>query len=200
MSGTDEPAVFEDDLAFGLEWEERASERLEEILLSVRATNVDYAKRPELQRAGIDSILGKERPTFDVKVQSNHHTDTGNLPIEVMSVVEDMEPGWFYTSDADMVVWLYENKAGTNLHHTGYLMPLRDGLIEWFNDRKDEFRRITKPNKGQYGDNYTTVCRLVPIEQFPAEYLAEFDPRLPNDRETSQSDLGEWGGGVSDAE
>jgi hypothetical protein len=192
MSSSDDPADFAEDLADAKEWEAFGVERIEELLLSTRATNVSYEDRPELQRAGIDGILTETRPSFDTKVQDYGHTGTGNLPIEVWSAIEDNDPGWFYTAESDLIVWLYKNRAKTDFYHTGYLMPLRDSLIEWFNDRVDEFRRIEKANKGMYGDEYTTICRLVPIEEFPVEYLAEFDPRLPNDRETPQATLTDY--------
>jgi hypothetical protein len=192
MSNSEEPADFAEDLADAKEWEEFAVERVEELLLSTRATNVSYDERPKLQRAGIDGILTESRPSFDVKVQDYRHTDTGNLPVEVWSSIDDQVPGWFYTAESDLIVWLYKNRANTDLYHTGYLMPLRGSLVEWFNDRVGDFRRVTTRNRGMYGDEYTTVCRLAPIEEFPAEYLAEFDPRLPTDRDTPQSDLSEW--------
>lgn len=190
----DEPD-FEEDLNFGKKWERIASNRLRELLPSFSIDNVDYERRPELQRAGIDTILQRDEPTLDIKTQRYKHTDTGNLPIEVWSDETGSTPGWFYTSTADLIVWVYENRAGTNLYKRGYFMPHSDALVEWFNDRYGDYHRIKKDN----GD-WTTVCRLVPIDDFPDEFLVEFDPRLPNDRETPQSDLGKWTGGESDAE
>ena len=186
-----EAAKFSEDLAFGLEWENQATERLETLLLSVRATNIDYSKRPELQRAGIDSILTQDQPTFDVKCQRHKYASSSNLPIETQSVAEKGKLGWFYTSDADMIVWIFPNKVGTNLHKTGYLMPLHDGLREWVKDEFESFRRFEKKNTGEFGD-YTTEGLLIPIDKFPTEYLVEFDPRLPTDRETPQSDIMTW--------
>jgi hypothetical protein len=194
MSDADDRADFEADLEDALEWEELAVDRVEELLLSARATNVSYDDRPELQRAGIDGIVRQQQPSFDIKVQDYRHTDTGNLPIEVWSSFEDNEPGWFYTAESDMIVWVYKNRVGTDFYHTGYLMPLRDGLIEWFNDRIDKFRDFSIDNVGTRGDEYTTTGRLVPIDTFPSEYLAEFDPRLPTNRETPQSNFGDFTG------
>jgi hypothetical protein len=194
MSDTDGRADFEADLEDALEWEQFAVDRVEELLLSTRAANVSYNDRPELQRAGIDGIVRQQQPSFDIKVQDYRHTDTGNLPIEVWSSLENCTPGWFYTAESDMIVWLYKNRAKTDLYHTGYLMPLRDGLIEWFNDRKDDFREFSKENIGMHGGEYTTCGRLVPIDEFPDAYLAQFDPRPPTDRDTPQSALGDWVG------
>lgn len=184
-------ARFSEDLEFGLKWEREATDRLNELLLSVRATNIDYSDRPELQRAGIDGIMQKEQPSFDIKCQRHKYADSPNLPIEIHSVVEKGELGWFYTADSDMVVWIFPNKANTNLYHKGYLMPLHDGLRDWVRENNDQFRRFEKANSGQYGD-YTTEGYLIPIDEFPEEYLVGFDPRLPTDRETPQSDIMEW--------
>jgi len=178
---------FESDLEFGKRWESFASARLRELLPKFSMDNVSYDKRPELQRAGIDTIFKQRDPAIDVKTQRHHHADSDNLPIETVSAQENDTPDWFYTSEADVIVWVFPNAAGTNLYHRGYFMPHTDGLIEWFNDCITDYRRITKDN-----GEWTTACRLVPIDDFPAEYLVEFDPRLPTDRETPQSDLTKW--------
>lgn len=187
-----EPFSFIEQLEFGNEWEEVATDHLHELFMSVSATNIDYDERPELQRAGIDTILSKEQPTIDIKTQRYEYTKSENLPIETVSVLEDQKPGWFYHADSDMVVWVYPNKAETNLYKTGYLMPLTDGLREWFDDRYADFEFKRIPNQtAKYGE-YHTGIRLVPIDTFPDEYLVSFDPRLPVDRETPQSDILSW--------
>lgn len=184
---------FSEQLAFGKEWESQAKDHLQELFTSISVSNIDYDNRPELQRAGVDVLFQQESTKIDVKTQRHKYLSTGNLPIEVASVIEDEVPGWFWESDADLVVWVYPNKAATNLHKTGYLMPLTKGLRDWFDDRASDFRFVTVETTGQYG-TYHTGCRLVPTDKFPDEYLVEFDPRLPTDRETPQSDLARWAG------
>lgn len=182
---------FDTQLEFGKEWEQQATDHLQELLATVSVSNIDFNERPELQRAGIDSIFSQKEATVDIKTQRFEHTTTGNLPIEVMSVIEQGVPGWFWEGESDMIVWVYPNQAATNLHHTGYLMPLTDGLRDWFDENAGEFRFIKSKTTGRYG-KYHTGCRLVPIDRFPNEYLVSFDPRLPTDRETPQSDLTAW--------
>lgn len=186
-----DPYDFDEQLNFGNEWEAAAKQHLQELFTAVSVTNISYDQQPELQRAGVDVLFQQDTTTIDVKTQSSEYIDSPNLPIEVVSVMHEQKPGWFYKADSDLVVWVFENRAGTNLHKTGYMMPLTSGLRDWFDDRADDylFRRI--PNSGKYGD-YATGCRLVPIDDFPPEYLVEFDPRLPTDRETPQSDILEW--------
>lgn len=182
-----EPFSFEEQLQFGKKWEKYASERLETLLTSISMKNIDYDADPEMQRAGIDSILSRSQPSIDIKTQQYEYTKTGNMPIETMSVEEKSVPGWFYTSESDLIVWVYPNRAGTNLHRTGYFMPHSDELREWFNHRLDEFTRKRIPN-----EDYHSAVRLVPIDSFPDEFLVEFDPRLPTDKETPQSDIMKW--------
>lgn len=186
----DDVADFEEDLEFGKKWEQLVSSYLKKLLPKFSIDNVEYERRPELQRAGIDTILAQEQPTLDVKTNRNRYLGTGNLPIEIWSDHEAGVPGWFYTSEADLIVWVWENQAGTNCHHRGYFMPHSQELIEWANEKMDElpdWRRRTKQN-----ESWETVFWLFPIDEFPDEFLVEFDPRPPNERETPQSDLSAW--------
>lgn len=191
MSKSDEPFDFDKQLAFGSKWESTAKTHLKELFSSISVSNIDYDKSPELQRAGIDVLFQKEETKIDVKTQSNQYTDSENLPIEILSVVEEMKPGWFHEADSDLVVWVFPNKAKTNLYKRGYLMTLTAGLRNWFDEHAEEYRYQKIPNTGRYGDYHTGV-RLVKIDDIPDEYLVEFDPRLPTDRETPQSDIMEW--------
>lgn len=189
MSVSNEPYDFDEQKAFGLKWEHRVADRLDSLLQSISVKNIAFEDNPRLQLSGVDAVLEKERPEFDVKVQAHEYIETGNLPIEVKSDVEQGKIGWFYMSNSDMVVWVYPNKAKDNLYHRGYFMMLNDGIKEWFNERREQDPKKPVPN-----ELWTTMIRLVPIEDFPDEYLVEFDPRLPSDRDTPQSDLEKWGG------
>lgn len=191
MSKSDEAFDFDEQLNFGNKWESAAKDHLKELFSAISVSNIDYNDRPELQRAGIDVLFQKEQTTIDVKTQSHEYAFSDNLPIEILSVVEEMEPGWFIKADSDLVVWVFPNKAKTNLYKRGYLMTLTKGLRKWFKENADDYRYQKIPNSGRYGDYHTGV-RLVKIEDIPNEYLVEFDPRLPTDRETPQSDIMRW--------
>jgi len=184
---------FDERLQFGNNWEERAKNHLQELFTAISVSNIDYDQRPELQRAGIDVLFQREETQIDIKTQSHEYIETGNLPVEMLSVVEDAVPGWFWDSDSDLIVWVYPNKAKTNLHKTGYLMPLTDGLRDWVDENAEQFRYIRTRTTGRYGE-YHTGCRLIPVDTFPGEYLVAFDPRLPTDRESPQSDIRKWVG------
>lgn len=194
MSSSDEPFDFDEQLNFGSDWESAAKTHLKELFSSISVSNIDYDDRPELQRAGIDVLFQQEQTKIDIKTQDHKYTKSDSLPFELLSVVEKTEPGWFVEAESDLVVWIYPNKAETNVYKRGYLMTLTEGLREWFHDNADNYRYTEVPNTGRYGD-YHTGIRLVTIGDIPEEYLVEFDPRLPTDRETPQSDITEWAGG-----
>jgi hypothetical protein len=185
---------FDEQLSFGKEWEQQAKSHLQELFTAVSVSNIDYDEQPELQRAGVDVVFQQETTDIDIKTQRHGHLNTGNLPIETLSVVEKGKLGWFFEAESDLIVWVYPNKAGTNLHKTGYLMPLTDGLRDWFAENAETYRYVEVETHSEYGA-YHTGCRLVPVDSFPAEYLVEFDPRLPTERETPQSDIQRWVGG-----
>jgi hypothetical protein len=186
-----EPFDFEEQLEFGLEWEEEVQERLEDMILSLNLQSISFEDNPELQRAGVDHIVSKEEPGIDVKTCSHKYADSELLVFEVMSVVEDGKPGWFWEAESDLIVWVYPNKAKTNLYKRGYLMPLQTGLREWFQEHGEQYDYRRIPNTGKFGE-YHTGIRLVPVGDIPQEYLVSFDPRLPTDRETPQSDIQRW--------
>jgi len=188
---TDTPSDFDEQLNFGTDWESTAKEHLKELFTSISVSNISYENDPELQRAGIDVLFQNETTKIDVKTQRHKHTNSPNLPFEVASVLEENEPGWFWEANSDLIIWIYPNKAQTNLYHTGYLMTLSDGLRNWFDETHDEYEFKSIPNSGRYGE-YHTGCYMVPIDDIPEEYLVEFDPRLPTDRETPQSDIMRW--------
>jgi len=188
-----EPYDFEEQLEFGTKWENEVKDRLESVMLSLSMQSISFDEKPEMQLAGIDHIVSKDSPAIDVKTCDHKYSNSKYVPIETMSVEEKDKPGWFFDSEADLVVFVYPNKAKTNLYKSGYMMPLKTGLRDWFRQTISEYSRKRIPNNGKYGE-YHTAIRLVPKSDIPDEYLVEFDPRLPTDKETPQSDITEWMG------
>lgn len=190
-----EPYDFDEQLEFGNEWESEVRQKLESVLLRLSVDSIDYEENPGMQRAGIDHIISKEQPTIDVKASRYEKTKDPHLPFEVVSVMESGEPGWFLDDEkeTDLIVWVYPNKAKTNLYKTGYLMPMKTGIRSWFEENFEKYDFATCKTNGQYGE-YHTGMRWVYIPDIPDEYLVEFDPRLPTDKETPQSDITEWMG------
>jgi hypothetical protein len=137
------------------------------------AARLPYESHPAEQRSGIDFASGEVR--VDVKTQSHKYIYTGNIPIEVFSVLEAQEPGWFFKSASDVIVWLYLDAEGDGLWHRGYMMYMGDELHEFITDNREEWRRVEVANDGRYGQ-YTAVNYLVPVPAFPVHLLAPFDP------------------------
>jgi len=137
----------------------------------------DYNTHPHLQRSGID--ITDDKHLIDVKTQAWKYVFSGNIPIEVFSVFEQQKPGWFYKSNADIVVWVYHDERADGLWHTGYVMPLTDSLREWVNHNRELWRRIEVANDGRYGE-YTAINYLVPVPAFRPEQLIPFDTRTDN--------------------
>lgn len=179
-------ANFDDDEAFGSDWEEEFSDRLESLLLSVNVSNIAFDEDPDTQLDGIDSIVEQAEAEIDIKTERAKHRNSPNLPIEVWSMKEREKLGWFYTSESDYIVWLRESEGGTNLH-TGFVMVLDNELREWFHERRESYRQVDVQN-----ENWTTVVRLVPIDDFPADKLFEFDPTVHEPVKDSQQELSRW--------
>lgn len=187
---TDEPNTFDWDesLSMGLKWEERLSDWLETVLTRMSIENISFSDDPETQLSGIDSVLESGSANFDVKTQDHEYYYSDNLPIETMSVVEADKPGWFYTTESDIIVWVFPNQAGTNLMPTGYFLLHDDTLVEWFNENLSEFPQFeARTPRGE--TTWTTLGRLVPIDDIPASHITEFNPVLLEDEETDQGTL-----------
>jgi len=198
MSNTDEPYDFEEQLAFGKEWERRVRPYLERHLTALLMENVSFEDDPETQRAGIDLVGEVTAPDIDVKTYSYEHIIEDTLFIEVASVLERQVPGWFYDSQSDLMVVIGENKAGTEVYKRGWLVPLQTGIREWFDDAVDvhdwDFARV--PNDGYHTGGY-----WVPVADVPSEFVFPFDPRPPDtdSADKHQKKLVAWTGGeVSD--
>jgi hypothetical protein len=193
MSTDDDAYDWDEKLNMGTKWETDLGNRLETVLSRLHIERIAFEDNPEKQLSGVDAVLSKGEYELDVKVQSNELLTTGNLPIETWSVVEEAIPGWFYTGEADVIAWAYKNKAGTNLHPTGYLLFKTDAFIEWFNDNIERFREVEVKTRRDRDDKlWHTKNRLVPIEEFPDENLVEFTPTLEKNEATDQFELTEF--------
>jgi len=141
------------------------------------ATLHPYETHPHLQRAGID--LSDDNNRIDVKTQAWKYIFTGNMPIELFSVYEEAQPGWFFKSEADLIVWLYLDETGDSIYSKGYIMPMHDEIVQWVKEHRELWRKVEVNNDGRYG-SYTAVNYLIPVPAFPAEFLIPFDTGRDN--------------------
>jgi hypothetical protein len=129
------------------------------------------ASRDE-QRDGIDIVVELNNATFDVKFRDYRYYLRGIL-IETVSVVEENVPGWFYTSKADAIVYLWWDPTHTRLMPTGYYIYIQDKkLRSWFEKNKASYGPILATTKKD-GKTYHTEFYIVPIEDFPEGTIRE---------------------------
>jgi len=166
-------------MVFGFDDERRQGERgEEEFLRHQEAQALSYEDYPTEQQRGIDALAGNSR--IDIKTQSYKYVFTGNIPLEIFSVVEESKLGWFLDSATDIVVWLYEGPDGPDgdYWHTAYKMMVTDELREFITTNADLWKRSESRNENQYG-TYHSVCYMVPVPAFPPDTLVPFDLTEP---------------------
>lgn len=185
MSREAEVNDFEECLKEGIYWEEKLKHRIEREFMTTAADRIAFEDHPDKQRAGIDlELMPDGVSAVDTKVRDYESYKYGDIILETWSVVEENEPGWFYTSEADVIAYAWKNKAGTNLINPGYLITNLDRLRDWYQDNYGNYPHICAKS-----NDWTTKFRPVPIEDFPDGTLIPFPARLPTGRVTDQATL-----------
>lgn len=182
---------FDESLKRGIHWEDELKDRLRNKLMSMSLEQVRFEEDPDMQRRGIDQVLEQDTANFDIKVRDHKYANAGDILLETVSVVEQDIDGWFYSSDSDVVVYVFENESGGNLCK-GYFIIITEALREWFEERKYRFQPVFAMSI-RNGEKWETKSRVVPVNSFPDGTLVEFDPTLP--QPDSQTKMGEFGGG-----
>jgi len=125
----------------------------------------------------VDVTVKLKRSSFDVKFRDNQYYLKGIL-IETVSVLERDIPGWFYTSKADEVIYLWWNKGRTTLMPIGYRIFIQDRrLREWFEQRKADYPEKEAVST-RNGETWHTRFVIVPIEDFPEGTIQRFRVRV----------------------
>lgn len=181
---------WNESLAEGVKWERKLEERLEKVLMTTALERISFEDDPEAQLSGIDMVLSQETPKIDVKSRSHVGLRYDDILIETWSVWEEQIPGWFYTTEADLIARVYENEPGTNLEE-GYFIVMSDTFDQWFRDNYADYDE-TRQHTVRGGEEWHSAVREVPIEDFPSGTLVEFDPTLYEPTEDSQQDLTGW--------
>jgi len=138
----------------------------------------DYSGNLEKQREGIDSRIDWEHANFDTKARDfdtrKHMPPEGDIVIETMSVVESNKLGWYYTSKADFIAYVWWNPKKTDLYE-GYLIALQDPRFRnWFEQNILKFKEIEAETVAKGGKRWHTLSRVVPIPRFPQGILFKF--------------------------
>lgn len=197
MSSDDDVHDFQDSLEEGTYWEDKLQRRLQNVITCGSVEQILFEEEPEKQRAGVDlEFEFTEIETVDTKVRDHYYHQFEDLFLETWSVWPD-KPGWFFTSDVDVIAYAWKNRAGTNLLNEGYLINMSDRLRDWFYDHLEVYDEVS--TKSQDGDTeWETRGRVVPIDEFPEGTLFKFNPKVPTDRVTDQATFDEATDGGAD--
>lgn len=180
---------FDESLDMGLKWERILKPKLEKVLLATSLESISFEENPDMQRSGIDLVLQQENPNVDVKAREHDALQYGDILIETHSVYEKGELGWAFKPAIDLVAYVFENEAGTNLEE-GYLIVMSDEFRDWFQENATNYPEKEADNSSFGG--YTTLNRAVPMEDFPPGTLIEFDPTQFEPANDDQQELSGW--------
>jgi len=168
---------FDENLRNGQKWEVELLRKISRIRLKEKIkflTNND-----EFQRKGIDGILYAEKAKIDPKTRGYFAYKYNDVLIETLSVIEQKKLGWWYTTEADIIAYVWKNPSGTNLID-GYFIFVQDkNLRSWFEQYKIqhlEKRRIASSERN--GSIWHTENFAVPIKDFPKGTIMRFNPHV----------------------
>jgi len=171
---------FAEKLSEVQEWEKKLGQTIVDLVV---AETWRQATRME-QREGIDTIVKLKEGKFDVKIRDRKWY-LRDILIETVSVVEKNIPGWFYTSDADAVFYVWWNETKTDLMPIGYFIFIQNKKFrEWFEKNKNKYRELQTETKSEWGSWHTKFV-VIPIEDFPKGSLMRVRVSVPPDTEQS---------------
>ena len=132
----------------------------------------DYENNKEKQLAGIDGISRAEI-TYDVKTRDYSFYRFKDILLEVMLDNRVNYLGWLYTSEADIIIYLWYNNNRSSFVD-GYILFLNE-IRKWYRNQhsKPILTETTLP-----GLKFKTVSVVIPIEKFPACCLQRIDSSI----------------------
>jgi len=160
----------------GEKWEEKLLEKIGNVLQVLSVKRIDYSINPEVQKQGIDGYVFCKNPKIEIKTRKHSAYRYKDILLETKSIIERNVQGWFYTTKADIVAYVWENDSRTNLID-GYLIFMSVKLREWFENNKHKFK-IKKAQSENESDTWETENRAVPIDMFPKGTIYRFNPKL----------------------
>lgn len=120
-----------------------------------RVRNVE--RDPAYQVRDIDLLWRHQRGEIPLEVKGDRHDESGNFFFETISNATKGSPGCFLYTEAAFVFYCFVRPRQL------CILPM-PGTREWFLANIDQFpERRTRTPVG--ADSYTTVGRLVPVEQ-----------------------------------
>ena len=173
-------------------WEKKLYEKLSRLLLTINAQIIDYAENPTWQKKGIDFLLSIGQRTVEQKTRDYQYYWHKDILLETISVIENNTPGWFYSTEADAVAYVWKNKEETDIID-GYFIFITKELRQWINDNEHSFNHI-KVHSNNYSSQWSTMNISVPISLFPRENLMQinFVPKIKITKQTKLNIHGEY--------
>jgi len=170
------PNVWERNLSEGERAQKIANQRLQDWLLGIRIK--DYSQNIEKQKQGVDIEIDWERANVDTKARDfntrRFMLPGGDICIETESVREVSKLGWYYTSKADFIAYVWWNTKKTDLYE-GYLIALQDPRFRnWFEQNIEKFEEKESETVAEGGRKWHTRWRVVPVSEFPEGTLFKF--------------------------
>lgn len=168
---------FEEQLKEALRWEKLMEPEIRRKIFLPKIELIDFNKLPDIQRRGIDYIIHKEEPKLDLKIREYYFYKFKDILIETISVVETNKKGWFYTSDADCILYCWKNDAGNNLID-GYILLFND-MSDWFENNKYLYKSPKDAISRRGNLIWHTRNRPIPISVLLNKgYIVHFNPKL----------------------
>jgi hypothetical protein len=112
---------------------------------------------PDYQRIDVDLLWNTTQGPFQVEIKGDRWDKTGNFFFETHSNKERGTPGCFLYTEAHFLFYYFV------IPKILYILPMPETRT-WFLQNIDAFRERPTTTSTKDGGHYTTVGRLVPIE------------------------------------
>jgi hypothetical protein len=135
---------------------------------------VNVENDPSFQKRDIDLIWKTQNQKVLIEIKGDCYHKTGNFFFETDSNLERQTPGCFMYTEAD---WIFYYFVGNK---TLYQLPM-PLTKEWFIKNINRFRKRSTQTLISGGGYYTTVGRLVPINDVIKEVTGVIQINLDTD-------------------
>lgn len=195
--------IFTERLQRGLNGEKRLAKGLEKFNIIESVKRVIYNQEPEIQKSGVDRIDRFREAKHEQKTREYDAYKWGDILIETVSVIEANKLGWWYTSEADIIDYVWRDQTGKAFIDGYYIFIRNKKLREWFEETryKEKGKIEVKCNKCKKvfqtlpskfpikiaesnGCLWHTENIAIPIRDFPKGTIERFKPRTVEPSQT----------------
>ncbi len=156
---------FNEDLKKGEKWESIALQELRFFL-----------PHTTLVKEGQRNDIGEKPHTISYEIKTRgHRYCCDNIAFETISVVETRKEGWYYRSNADILIYQWLNEGGTRsekLYVLGLKKLRRRNFLEEVVRKYDLKEKTAQTNNGKWH----TKFYVVPAKFIPKDCYVEKNP------------------------